>query len=212
MATGVRMNRMVATTLTYVCLLFVSAFEGAAPQPAAPTIVVKQIIKDAPKIERIAVDDRGRIYVVTPQDNLVGVHDLAGAPIGRIGAAGNGSGELSNPGDLATGPGGTVWVVDRGNNRLQRFDRNGRVTAQVQVSSPLSVAVGPGGALWVVTTYDRALMRVYDPSGTQTGEVGEPMPVSDMPGEQEAYLSRGRVFAFDGGLLYMFAVSLDRRS
>jgi hypothetical protein len=165
---------------------------------------VTQIIKDAPKIERIAVDDRGRIYVVTPQDNLVTVHDLAGVAIGRISAAGSSGAELSNPGDVAVAPGGTICVVDRGNNRLQRFDRDGRVNAEVPVSSPLSVAVGPGGALWVVTAFDRALVRVYDPSGTKTGEVGEPVSLNEMPGAQEAYLSRGRIFAFDGGLLYMF--------
>ncbi len=198
------MNRGGAAAFTCFGLWFVSASLHAAPQAPAGTIVLKRIITDAPKVARVAVGDVGRMYVLTPDDHAVSVHDLSGGAIGRIGSVGNGPGELLNPVDLTVAPDGAVWVVDKGNNRLQRFDRNGHVNAQIPVPSPLSVAVGPSGELWVVTAFDRALLRVYNQAGSQTREVGEAVRVNGMAGEQEAYLSRGRVFTFDGGLLYMF--------
>ena len=197
------MKRGVVAALTCVGLWFVWASPGAA-QAGAGIIILKRIVTDAPKVTRIALGDAGRMYVLTPDDHAVSVHDLSGGAIGRVGLVGNGPGELLNPVDLTAAPGGAVWVVDKGNNRLQRFDRDGRVNAQVSIPSPLSVAVGPGGGLWVVAAFDRPLVRVFDQAGSQTREVGEPVRVSGMPAEQEAYLSRGRVFSFDGGLLYMF--------
>ncbi len=198
------MNRGGAVAFTCFSLLSVSASPNGAPQSPAGTIVLKRIITDAPKVVRIAVSDGGRMYVLTPDDHSVSVHDLSGGAIGRVGLVGNGPGELLNPVDVTVAPDGAVWVVDKGNNRLQRFGRDGHVNTQIAVPSPLSVAVGPSGDLWVVTAFDRALLRVYDQAGSQTREVGEPVRVSGMPAKQEAYLSRGRVFTFDGGLLYMF--------
>jgi hypothetical protein len=172
--------------------------------PATP-IVLEPVITDAPMAARLAVNDRlGRLYVLTPQDHSVALHDLAGRAIGRIGMVGNGSGELLGPVDLAVLPTGDVWVADKGNNRLQRFDADGRANAQIQVQSPESVAIGPEGDLWVVTTFDRALLRVYTSAGAQLRQIGEPAPLAGMPPAQEGYLSRGRVFAFDDGLIYMF--------
>jgi hypothetical protein len=184
-------------------VIFACGIHGEG-RPTSTAIVVKRIISDAPKATRIAVTDAARLFVLTPDDHAVAVHDLSGAPLGRVGMVGNGAGELLNPVDLAPAPGGGLWVVDKGNHRLQRFDKDGRVNAQIPVPSPLSAAVTGSGDVLVVAAFDRPLMRVYDKTGSQVREIGEPVKLNGMPPEQEAYLSRGRVFAFDGGALYMF--------
>src|SRR5262249_12702364 len=58
--------------------------------------------------------------------------------------------------------------------------------------------------VWTVAAFDRALFRMYDKSGTLIREVGDPVPLKDMPPDQEAYLSRGRVIPTATGALYLF--------
>lgn len=45
----------------------------------------------------------------------------AGAELGDWGGKGSANGQFLSPGDVATGPNGTVYVADTGNNRVQQF-------------------------------------------------------------------------------------------
>jgi hypothetical protein len=174
------------------------------PRAASTTIIAKRVVADAPKVTRIGISDAGHLFVLTPDDHSVAVHDMAGAQVGRVGMVGNGPGELLNPVDIGPAPGDAVWVADKGNHRLQRFDAAGHANAQIALQSPLSVAVVGNGEVWAVAAFERPLFRIFDKSGAPVRDVGEPISLRDMPPEQEAYLSRGRIIPTPTGALYMF--------
>jgi tripartite motif-containing protein 71 len=87
----------------------------------------------------------------------------------RKGIQGSGSGQFSDPyGVVATG--GTVWVADTFNHRLQRFSQGGSHQLTVgsygpgDFYSPLDVAVAPSGDVYVADTYALDVQRL-DASG-----------------------------------------------
>ncbi len=88
----------------------------------------------------VAVDASGKVYVTD--------HD-ASTPIDRVqkfeestelskpyvydlqwGTTGSGAGQFRDPHDVAVGPGGDVYVADRTNNRIEKFDSDGFFLAQ----------------------------------------------------------------------------------
>ncbi len=72
---------------------------------------------------------------------------------------GSGSGQLSEPSDLAIDPSGNVWVADTENSRLEEFNPKGEYIRTVgegsgngQVRYPYGVAIDSHGNLWVSDT------------------------------------------------------------
>lgn len=181
-----------------------TSLAGVSFDAASTAIVLRLILPDAYKPFRINVDSRGTLYLLSPADHAVFVREPSGGVVRRIGSIGNGPGELLNPADVSVTRDGAVWVVDKGNNRLQCFDPNGHVTSQIKVPSPLSAAVAPSGELYVVAAFDRSLVRVYDQAGGLKRQIGQPVSLVNMPPAQEAYLSRGRVYSTPKGLYYLF--------
>jgi Mg-chelatase subunit ChlD/DNA-binding beta-propeller fold protein YncE len=68
----------------------------------------------------LAVDAAGQTFVLLDSDEVL-VLGPSGTPLLRFGRPGRGPGELQLASDLALGPGGRVFVVDRGNRRIQVF-------------------------------------------------------------------------------------------
>ncbi len=114
-----------------------------------------------------------------------------------FGSAGSGEGELSDPAGIAIDEtNGTVYVADRGNNRVDVFqpvrDGEGRVVgekfaAEIPVVSPVALAVDSAGS------------RLYDPSA---GDVYVVSAREDKEGE-----ARDRVYKYtpDGTLIQTIA-------
>lgn len=80
----------------------------------------------------ITVDMLGNIYVTDSRRNNIRVFDSAYNPVGIIGKAGEGQGELNFPVDtkILTGSGGVanmqeIFVADQGNKRVQVYDLEG---------------------------------------------------------------------------------------
>jgi DNA-binding beta-propeller fold protein YncE len=75
----------------------------------------------------VATSPRGdRVYVSDIVRHTVTVFSPGGRVLGQWGAPGIGAGEFLKPAGIAVGRDGTVYVADRCNRRVQRFDASGR--------------------------------------------------------------------------------------
>src|SRR5438094_4979731 len=78
----------------------------------------------------------------------------------KWGTLGSGDGQFNSPFSVAVDNSGNVYVVDSGNNRVEKFDSSGTFltawgsfgSGDGQFSSPRGVAVGPSGNVYVVDT------------------------------------------------------------
>lgn len=74
-----------------------------------------------------------------------------------FGSAGPGYGHFAHPAGIAVGTEGEVWVVDQGNDRVQKFDEAGEYLSEFgsggsengQFSTPKAIAIDAEGNLWV---------------------------------------------------------------
>ena len=72
----------------------------------------------------------------------------------QIGAPGTGSGEMTNPTGVTIGPEGDLWVMDRGNSRIQRFKQDGTFVqlwtkaGSGAFLSPTNIAFDKDGNWW----------------------------------------------------------------
>lgn len=74
----------------------------------------------------IAVDADERVYVSSMTEHEVRVYDNGGKELRKIGMKGAGEGQINQPGGLAIGPDGALYIADQGNHRVQRFTLDGR--------------------------------------------------------------------------------------
>ncbi len=96
-------------------------------------------------------------------------------------AMGTGEGEFKYPLDVAVGPAGLVYVVDRGNHRIQKFTPTGDFLASWgelgnepgQFANPRGIAVAQDGTVFV-TDSDNHRVQAFSASGTFLRSWGEP--------------------------------------
>ncbi len=90
-----------------------------------------------------------------------------------FGTSGIGEGQFAHTGDVAVDSAGNLWVVDVNNNRLQKFNSEGKYQSQFgkkgsgdgELSTPIAVAIDSKGNLWVA---DHANNRVQEFSSAGT--------------------------------------------
>lgn len=90
-----------------------------------------------------------------------------------FGSSGSGNGQFKNPFGIAIDNGGSVYVVDRNNSRIEKFDQQGNYLGQFgntgteteKLLEPRMIAVGPNGNLWVTDTGHQRLAQ-FTPTGT----------------------------------------------
>ncbi|MFN8534282.1 MAG: TIGR03663 family protein [Dehalococcoidia bacterium] len=131
-------------------------------------------------------------------------------PSGVFGTRGGGPGQLVEPRGVAVDAAGNVYVVDTGNNRIQKFDPTGRLVAQVgrkgagngEFTEPWGITVAPDGTIWVADTWNHRLQQ-FTPSLeflSKFGEFGETGgPITANPGR--FYGPRSIAFLPDGSLV-----------
>jgi streptogramin lyase len=81
----------------------------------------------------------------------------APAAIAPFGTAGTGPGQIQDARGIATDSSGNVYVIDRVNQRVMKYDSNGSFLMQFgsagsgdgQFSDPRGIAVSPNGTIWV---------------------------------------------------------------
>jgi sugar lactone lactonase YvrE len=83
----------------------------------------------------------------------------------QFGTAGSGDGQFSEPADVAVDANGHLWVLDRGNDRVQEFSEAGEYLSQFgstgtgngQMRDPDGLAISPAGDVWVLDTGNQRL-------------------------------------------------------
>jgi DNA-binding beta-propeller fold protein YncE len=162
------------------------------------------ILKFAPQGRKLQQIDVGEIAVgdKCAFPTLCGTTDLTFGPNGRLfisdgygnarileytadgkrvklwGSAGTGPGQFNIPHGIAT-QGNTLYVADRGNSRVQRFDLEGRYQGEwTNLGRPFALRVS-GGALWVSTMFAKpAILKVDLTNGKVLGQIDAPGPHS----------------------------------
>ncbi len=74
-----------------------------------------------------------------------------------LGTQGPGNGQFEAPSDVAIDSSGNIWVADKGNARIQKFDQNGKYLTQFgdygtgpgEFKWPYGIAVDSLGDVWV---------------------------------------------------------------
>lgn len=95
-------------------------------------------------------------------------------------SSGTGNGQFSGPGGVAVDSGGNVWVVDRGNNRIEKFNSKGEYLSQFgskgsgngQFSEPRDIAISSAGNLWVTDAGNGGRVEEFNSLGTFLRQVG----------------------------------------
>lgn len=149
----------------------------------------------------------GNFYVLTAPGYSVAVFDAGGKLLRRIPATDDTKGPQS-PGfagivfgeDMDVDAQGTVYVADRGANAIKIWDVAGNARS-VKVNSPVSIATLPDGEFAVATLHAPRLVNVYDKSGRDVREFGEPEPISERP-ELNRFLNIGILVNDGNGQIY----------
>lgn len=119
------------------------------------------------RVAGLDVDAAGRAYVLDPEQRSVLVFDEGGNVLFRIGSRGRNAGQLDDPVDVAVGPAGFVYVLDRNRKGVQVFSLDGTfvhdILLPLESRQPRALAVGPSGAVFVADRDWRdALIRLPD--------------------------------------------------
>ena len=134
----------------------------------------------------LAVDPDGkRVYAVDIGGSSSNQHKIfvfdgqSGAHLFDIGKRGIGEGEFNLPRDVAIAPDGSIYVVDGGNFRVQKFSADGKFIKSFgaigrqpgQFSRPKELAIDPAGNVYVV---DAAFgnFQIWNPEGQLLLAVG----------------------------------------
>ena len=153
---------------------------AGAPQAAAPAAPSGEgaSIRDAAEPNRppfsgfhgargIALDGRGRVWLLDFEHAAVSVYDTGGGFHGGWGGKGDGPYQLKDPCGIAV-RGEDVYVADTWNGRVTRFTLAGAFQGKApgDFYGPRGVAVAPDGRVWIADTgNDRAVVCEKDLSG-----------------------------------------------
>jgi len=125
----------------------------------------------------LALDSQGNLYLWNGGDLRVEVFDNNGKHLTSWGGRGNADGQFNTSGDypygsIAIDEQGNVYVIDYGNDRVQKFDRQGKFIAKWGTHGdgdgefilPFGVAVDSKGRVYVVDD-GTARLQIFDGEG-----------------------------------------------
>lgn len=131
----------------------------------------------------------GRLYADYWND-VIRVYALdSGELVGSVGGPGDGPGRFRNPGGVAVGPGGHIFVADFTNQRVQELTATGDFVRQWGKTGekghlfaggfnyPIDVAVAADGTLFVADGYNDRI-QVFGPDGASVRKWGGPFAVN----------------------------------
>ena len=139
----------------------------------------------------VAWNAQGDIFISDGYVNArVAKYDKNGDWVKSFGDPGKGPGQLNVPHSIATDNAGNVYVADRGNNRIQVFDGDGKVLRQIKINVPPPPGLQP------------IIGNPADPDAAPTNQApGTPWAICITPGPtQFLYASDafpGRIYKLD---------------
>jgi DNA-binding beta-propeller fold protein YncE/tetratricopeptide (TPR) repeat protein len=170
----------------------------------------------------------GEVVALLADKQLWGLSGDALIPLGadggkKIGSRGSEPGMLKNPRGGAVDATGNYWIADMGNDRLQKFNRDGILLQVIgrsgskegEFSSPSAVALTLKGNIVVADAGNRRVqvfsakglfLGAFGRSGSQPGQFSEPVGLAVDGSENITVVDRGnnRIARFDhsGALLW----------
>jgi sugar lactone lactonase YvrE len=139
----------------------------------------------------ITFGPNGRLFISDGYGNArILEYTSAGKRVNMWGSAGTGPGQFNIPHGIAY-EGRTLYVADRGNSRVQRFDLDGKYLGEwTNLGRPFALRVA-GGALWVSTMFAKpTILKVDLANGKILGQIDAPGPHSiDVNGAGEIVAS-----------------------
>ncbi len=127
----------------------------------------------------IAFGPNGRLFISDGYGNArILEYASDGKRVKVWGSAGTGLGQFQIPHGIAY-EGKTLYVADRGNSRVQRFDLDGHYLGEwTNLGRPFALKVA-AGALWVSTMFPKpAILKVDLATGKVLGQIESPGPHS----------------------------------
>lgn len=146
----------------------------------------------------------------------------------QAGTPGELEGQMKEPMGIAASSGGNLFVVEKGNGRVEKFSPAGAIlanfgkpgTAEGQLKEPTSVAVAPDGSLWVADTGNNRIeewtstfsfVRAVGKEGSGIGEFKHPDAIEADPAGNVLVADQGNArvqeFGFNGSFLDRFGAS-----
>lgn len=132
----------------------------------------------------------GRLYAADYWNDVIRVHALEGGELlHSIGGPGSEPGRFRNPGGVAVGPDGHLFVADTFNQRVQKLRPDGSFVRQWgntgetghlfagRFNYPIDVAVADDGTLFVADGFNDRV-QVFGPDGEFTHKWGGPFAIN----------------------------------
>ena len=172
-------------------------------------------------------------FAADPEELQIPGPELISAPkySASFGKNGSGDGQFKYPTDVAIDLQGNLWVTDKSNNRVQKFDPNGKFLAKYgtsgsgngQFNRPSSVAIDAAGNVLVADSNNHRIQKLspegafvskFGTSGSGNGQLNKPEEVTvdaagniwvadTQNGRVQKFNSAGEfVKVFDSGYLY----------
>jgi sugar lactone lactonase YvrE len=122
----------------------------------------------------LLVDEGGNHYVADGQGHRILKWDENATPLAIFASEGATEGSVKEPRQLAFGPGGRIYAVERDNNRVSVFERNGTFVRSFgsEFDKPEGVTVSPQGEVYVADTNNHRI-QVFDLNGSFRRTFGE---------------------------------------
>lgn len=129
----------------------------------------------------VAVDQKGRVYIVDSGNHRVLVYSSGGAYLFSFGSEGTGPAQLKYPVGIDTVEDGRVLVADRGNRRIQIFTHDGKFVSTIKAVvgkvsyEPVDVAVNQKeNRIYVTASSPIHQLIVLDEKGKIVSTWGKP--------------------------------------
>jgi hypothetical protein len=154
----------------------------------------------------LAVDGHGDVFVADSGNNRVQEFFATGKYITQFGSSGSGAGQFSDPLGIAVA-GGQAYVVDAGNNRVEKWEVfesvppagvTGAASSITASTATLNATVNPNGSTVTACTFEYGTSSSY----------GSSAPCSPSPGSGEnAVAVSASVMGLTSATTYHFRVS-----
>lgn len=170
------------------------------------------------ELAEIEVEDPST-FAADPEELQIPAPELISAPKynASFGANGSGDGQFKFPTDVAVDLQGNLWVTDKSNNRIQKFDPSGKFIAKYgslgsgdgQFNRPSSVAIDSAGNVLIADSNNHRIQKLspegafiskFGTFGAGNGQLNKPEEVTaDANGNiWVADTENGRVQKFNG--------------